>query len=440
MLLPLSGEGAVAVVPPTDGPSRGSGEDVGSPHGGTLATGGFRYRRAVIERLRADRLPNRDLAWYAADALLVVLLGYFTIDSNRSATYVEQYGQVVGSGWIWVLGPTALILVRRTIPATALGLATLMYLVAGASHGDGNSILAAPFLTYTVALSRPPRVSAAMVATAGLLVALTGLYGPGPRLALAIPVVILVFGVGWAVGVRVRTSQHRARELAASAEQARREAAESAHLAVVDERARIARELHDAVGHAVNVMVMQAGAARMVTTDARSAASFREIERVGRSALLDLDRMLGLLRDDGDPSAPLEPAHGLADLDALVAGVRAAGADVVFENRCGQAIDPDVERPIGAAVYRIVQEALTNAVKHAGPASIRVTLSCDEAELVVTVVDDGRGAASAPSIGGRGIAGMNERVAVLGGRLAAGPRPGGGYKVEAAFPRPEERA
>jgi signal transduction histidine kinase len=393
----------------------------------------------VIERMRADRLPNRELAWYAADALLVVLLGYFTIDSNRSATYVEQYGRVVGSGWIWVLGPTALILVRRTIPATALALATLMYLVAGVSHGDGNSILAAPFLAYTVALTRPPRVSAAMVATAGLLVAFTGLYGPGPRLALAIPVVVLVFGVGWAVGVRVRTSHDRAGVLAARAEQARREAAESAHLAVVHERARIARELHDAVGHAVNVMVMQAGAARMVTTDERSATSFREIERVGRSALLDLDRMLGLLRDDGGPSAPLEPAHGLVDIGELVDGVRAAGADVVLDDRCTRPLDPDMERPIGAAAYRIVQEALTNAVKHAGPASIRVVLSCDDSELVVSVVDDGRGAASVPSLGGRGIAGMKERVAVLGGTLAAGPRPGGGYSVEATFPRPEER-
>ncbi len=390
----------------------------------------------MIERFRPDRLANRDTSWFAADALLALTLGYLSIESMRAAGYVELYGAVTGLTWVFALGPTALILVRRAAPATALAAATVMYLVAAVDLGESNAILAAPFLAYTVTLTRPPRISTIIVAAAAIPVSLTAFYGPGPIEPAALPVMLVFFAFGWVVGLQVRRNHLRQEQLAAEARDAARRSAEVAQQAVADERERIARELHDAVGHAVNVMVMQAGAARLVATEPRAVTALGQIERVGRSALSDLDRMLGLLHGDGDEPAPLEPAHRLADIAGLVAGVRSGGADVHLHDECGEAIDASVERPIGAAAYRIVQESLTNAVKHAGPARIDVTISCDDDELVVTVADDGRGAAAqVPANGGRGLVGMHERVNVLGGELTAAPAIGGGFRVEARLPR-----
>ncbi len=393
----------------------------------------------MFERLRADRTVNRNPVWFAADALLVLFLGYLTIGSMRGADYVGEYGPVEGIGWFLALGPTALILVRRVAPATCLAAAAAFYVATGFDHGEGNAVLAAPFLAYMVAVTRPPRASAVMVALAAVPSSLTVFYGPGDLLPIPLLLTLIFFGLGWFAGVTARSIEHRADLLAAEAEDARQQAAETARRAVAEERLHIARELHDAVGHAVNVMVMQAGAARMAAVDEPTVNSLREIERVGRSALSDLDRMLGLLHRDGSDVAPLEPAHGIGDIARLVEGVRAAGADVHLDDRCRGAIDLAVERPISAAAYRIVQEALTNAVKHAGPARIEVSLVCDADDLVVSVVDDGRGAASTPQReGGRGITGMHERASVLGGGLVTGPRIGGGFGVEARLPRGKE--
>ena len=208
-----------------------------------------------------------------------------------------------------------------------------------------------------------------------------------------------------------------------------------AERAVADERARIARELHDAVGHAVNVMVMHAGAARLAAKDDRAIETLRKIEQVGRSALSDLDRMLGLLHDQADRGVPLEPARKIEDIVRLVDGMRAGGAEIHLDNRCSS-LDETKAHRTGAAAYRIVQEALTNAVKHAGKARIDVTISCTDELLEVEVVDDGLGAA-APTRpgGGRGIIGMTERAKELGGHLVAEPLRGGGFRVKALIPQ-----
>ncbi|MEQ8718656.1 MAG: sensor histidine kinase [Acidimicrobiales bacterium] len=394
----------------------------------------------MIERFRTDRDVNREPVWLTADAVVALALGFLTVSQMTSDAAVAEFGEVEGLGWVLVLGPTALLLVRRVVPATALAAAAVLYLLAGVDHVEGNALLAASFLAYTVAVTRPVRDSATITAAAAVPVSLTAFYGPGGIDPLVVPVSLFFFGIGWVVGVQVRKSQIRQHELAEKAEATREEVAEIARRAVADERLRIARDLHDAVGHAVNVMVMQAGAARLASRDERTAQSLHDIERVGRSALSDLDRMLGLLdRSDGD-GVPLEPTHGLADIARLVEGVRATGADVHLADGCSGVIDPAIERPIGAAAYRIVQEALTNAVKHAGPARIEVSLRCDDDEIVVSVADNGRGAAAAPTgVGGRGIVGMKERVSVLGGRLSAQPRVGGGFAVTAHLPRMKER-
>jgi signal transduction histidine kinase len=236
--------------------------------------------------------------------------------------------------------------------------------------------------------------------------------------------------------VRVRETRSRADQLRMEAAAARADAEAVARQAVQDERVRIARELHDAVGHAVNVMVMQAGAARLLAQDERTAEALRNIERVGRASLSDLDAMLGLLTpSDDDPGAPLEPAHRLSDVADLVARVRSSDLRVALRDETAGRVPPDLDGRVAAATYRIVQESLTNISKHAGPTSAEVVLRASGDELVVSVLDDGLGAAASPSPGGgRGIAGMRERVHVLGGRLEVGPRPGGGFAVEARIP------
>jgi signal transduction histidine kinase len=392
----------------------------------------------MLERLRPDRQPNRDLVWQAADVLLVVPLTILVVQSMRSDPYREEIGTVTSVGWLWVLGPTMLLTVRRTVPLTALVAATVMYLVAGIDNGDGNAILAAPFLAYMVALSRPPRVSAAIVGVAGTATSLTGLYGPGPISLLTLTSTWIFFAIGSAVGVRVRGNQIAGERLAAEAQSARDESIAIAARAVADERARLARELHDAVGHAVNVMVMQAGAARMVSNDEHSLSSFRAIERVGRLALTDLDRMLGLLRTDSETSLPLEPTHGLSDIAALVERVGSTAITLDLRDDCTHSGDCQVDNLIGSTAYRVVQEALTNVVKHAGPSHVDVVIRRDDDHLVVSVTDDGRGTVGDSARPGHGIVGMRERVALVGGQLTAGPRQTGGFAVMARLPLGQE--
>ena len=388
----------------------------------------------MLERLRPDRQQPRHPVWFAADALVTVMFVWITVESLRSTAYVDEYGPIEGFGWVLAVSPTVLLLFRRLAPATSLAAATVLYLLASGWQGDSNAPLAIPFFAYSVGLTRPVPVSGWMVGLAAAAMSITVFYGPGEPVVLAIPVTIMLFGIGWLVAVSIRHNQARASELAGQAETARIEAAGLAEQAVRGERARIARELHDAVGHAVNVIVLQAGAARMSTGDERMINSLREIEEVGRSALTDLDHMLGLLRTD-DNEVPLEPTRSSADIVRLIEETWAAGADVHFHNNC-KLLHDTMERREGAAAYRIVQEALTNAVKHAGRARIDVSLSCDADHLEVVVVDDGLGAATVGTpAGGRGIVGMHERATVLGGTLRAEPGPDGGFRVEARIPR-----
>ncbi len=373
---------------------------------------------------------------FAVDAAITLVFLWITIESLRTSAFVSDNGPVEGIGWLLALSPTTLLLVRRLAPATTLLAATGLLMLAGVFWSDSNAPLAIPFFAYSVGLTRPMRVSVWMVGGAAVALAMRIFYGPGDPTLLAVPVTILLYSIGWLVAVSIRRNQERAGQLATEAEQLRLHSSEVAEQAVADERARIARELHDAVGHAVNVMVMQAGAARLTTDDDQAVASLREIENVGRAALTDLDHMLGLLRDPEGGTAPLEPARTTADIVALVDELRIGGADVHLHSDCEETLERTMERPAGAAAYRIVQEALTNALKHAGPARIDVTLSCTERNLEITVVDNGRGPRVQPaSGGGRGIVGMTERAHVLGGTLTAGPLADGGFCVKARIPR-----
>jgi signal transduction histidine kinase len=203
---------------------------------------------------------------------------------------------------------------------------------------------------------------------------------------------------------------------------------------VTAERARIARELHDVIAHHVSMMVVQAEAGPVVVErDAPAAArAFDTIAGIGRQALVEMRHLLGVLRSEaGEPTPSLAPQPGVAQLDGLVDQVRQAGiqVDLVVEGE-------PVPLPAGVdlSAYRIVQEALTNAVKHARPGRVRVLLRYGERELRVEVGDDGRGAAEEDGEPGHGLIGMRERVHLFGGELTAGPGPDRGFTVTARLP------
>lgn len=209
---------------------------------------------------------------------------------------------------------------------------------------------------------------------------------------------------------------------------AQRERDLAAREAVVDERARIARELHDAVAHNVSMIVLQAGAERRVV-EGPTREVLETIEQIGRAALTEMRRLVGMLRSDA--ADPLAPQPGLDDLQTLVTQVREAGLPVELS----VAGDPR-ELPVGIelSAYRIVQEALTNALKHAGEARAAVRVHYGPDSLELEIVDDGGAASPNDTGGGHGLVGMRERVALYGGRLDAGRRPSGGFGVHVLLP------
>jgi signal transduction histidine kinase len=243
-----------------------------------------------------------------------------------------------------------------------------------------------------------------------------------------VPILAMVLARG---AVRGRQLQNEA--LAARAELLEREQEVRANEAVAEERARIARELHDLVAHNVSVMVVQAGAERVALGEeqASTRAALASIEQAGRQALAEARRLLGMLRRNGDGEG-LEPQPSIDHIDLLVEQIERAGLPV--------RLDVEGERvPLPAGVdlcaYRIVQEGLTNALKHAGAAQAEVLLRYEPRGLGVEVRDNGRGNGSANGDGsGHGLIGMRERVSLYGGALQTGPRDGGGFEIRAHLP------
>ncbi|UEJ82621.1 sensor histidine kinase [Brachybacterium halotolerans subsp. kimchii] len=270
-------------------------------------------------------------------------------------------------------------------------------------------------------------------------VALAFVLGNGEVWYLQIVASIVVFMFGcalvlatWATGryQRVRVDQLRmAREAAA---QAVREREQRTRLAVADERARIAREMHDVVAHSLSVIIAQADGGRFIASQDPTKATdvLETIGSTGRRALADMRSLLGVLRSD--EAQDLGPQPGLASLDELVAQVRAAGLPVELAQE-GEVTD--LPGPMGLTLYRVVQEALTNVMKHAGPgASARVSLRRDDSLLALDVEDDGQGVDPQSDGLGHGHTGMRERVNMFRGTLHTGPQPAGGYRVSVRIP------
>lgn len=324
---------------------------------------------------------------------------------------------------------------RRARPIVLIGV-PLVWFALGVWLGGDIPILffgqLVPFVfaLYSAARHAPPRVAlivcgtilAAVVATDLTVVELQG----PEELIFHWTVFLLAIGIGWGL----RSSERRAVDAAVRASTAEADAREQALRAVAEERARIARELHDILGHSVSVMVVQAGAAQAASDDAAFVSRALEaIRTTGAQALDDVRRVVELLRTDEE--SLLAPQPGLGELPLLLEQARADGLRVEFEQA---GAPPPLSPGQGLALYRVVQEALTNVRKHADATCVRVRIDADPERVVLTVADDGS-ARSDRTGGGHGLVGMRERVSAYRGELAAGPDPsGGGWRVQATIP------
>ncbi|MGH2653122.1 MAG: sensor histidine kinase [Actinomycetota bacterium] len=330
---------------------------------------------------------------------------------------------------ILVIAAAGTVALRRRYPVavmvTVFG-AILAYFALGYANGP---IWIALIIAYFTAVARGHRLAAAITAAAGFVIFPWLDYllrdRPAPSLvALTALASWLLVLLGTAEAVRIRR-ERVAEALRMEEEERRRRASE--------ERLRIARELHDALGHHLSLINVQSGVAlhlgEGLPQQARS--SLAAIKDASKEALTELRSVLDILRQDGE-QAPRSPTSTLARLGDLVSGAAAAGLEVRTETE-GEV------RPlpfgVDVAAFRVVQEALTNITRHAGPATATVRLSYGDRDLTVRVEDDGRGPGASQAPGnGRGILGMRERVAALGGDLEAGPRLGGGFRVRARLP------
>jgi signal transduction histidine kinase len=339
----------------------------------------------------------------------------------------------VAAGYALIVAHTLPIALRRRFPlpvlawalATGLGFASLGFNLVPLG-------LAVLVYAYSVAARCPRPVSLAGLAATEATLVLVFLARPralGDASSLLGD--CLAVAAAWWLGDGTRRRQAAvvaARERAAELERAREELAKRA---VVEERLRIARELHDVVAHGMSIIAVQSGVGAHVLDsqpeEARKALA--AIEKTSRQALTEMRRLLGVLRQEAEPAGSLTPAPGLAEVDALAAEVAKAGARVEVWI---EGTRPELPLGLDLSAYRIVQEALTNVVRHAGPATARVHIRYAPAAVDIEVTDDGRG--GRPPGRGHGIVGMRERAALYGGSLEVGPLPGGGFRVAARLP------
>jgi signal transduction histidine kinase len=340
------------------------------------------------------------------------------------------------------------LLVRRVwpVPVFAWDMA-----VAAATGWWAMQVVWSPALVvalYTVAVFRPRRdaLVAALLLAGGVVVSCRHIFPSNWFVSAASLTAVVVSAT--ALGLYIRTRHDLLEQLRERAQRLERDRDQQVALAAAAERTRIAREMHDIVAHHLTVMVTlsDGAAAKAASSPDQAAEVMRTVSATGRLALTDTRRLLGVLRDDADAdAAPLAPLPGLVGLDELIDRVRAAGLPVRYDV---EGAPPALEPGVQLAVYRIVQEALTNTMKHGGAgARAAVRVGYRPGELCVEVADDGHAddrqgtdRHARPSGRGRGIVGMRERVVALGGQLHTGPRPEGGWLVSARIPTTEERS
>ena len=334
---------------------------------------------------------------------------------------------------ISLLLASAALLWRREAPLLVVAIVNLVlglqFMAFGAPDGLGN------FLPPLLAFYAAGRYGSRATFAAALVITAAGLAAHELRDPLfsfegrTLVMWAILFG-GGIMGVVFKARARQLGDMTRHAEQLVSIGEKQAEAAAVQERQRIARELHDLVGHGVSLVVLQAVAAQGSLEKGDVDTTRERLDRLEATARATLAEMRRLVSVSGESDAMLAPQPSLADLDELVARVRADGVDVEFERPSEQI---ELGNGLSLAVYRLVQEALTNVIKHARPAAARVGVALEGDRLTVEVVDSGRQPARGLG-GGRGLAGMRERVALYGGTLQVGPRPEGGFGVRASFP------
>jgi signal transduction histidine kinase len=390
--------------------------------------------------MHLKRRRSRGIDWVRVDQLVALaLLAEIELQVWLAAGVQDRPAKAVG-GVVIALA----VAFRRRWPLRGMLvlLAVLMDRTligdTGASQQPVGLMPSLILMVYGIGAFAPPRRSQWVLAFLVVISSAKALTKAG-SIGMVVTSEIIIVLVPYALG---RWMRARAVQAQIDREQAERlDATRELHAetAAVEERTRIARELHDVIAHSVSLMVIQAGGARLVMDGEpdRAEESLLSVERAGRDALAEMRGLLGALGDGRDPRA-LAPQPGLAELDDLLAGARESGvqADLHIDGE-----PASVSPALDLCAYRIVQEALTNAIKHAAPARSEVRVRWRDSALELEISDDGRGSGAVNGAGGgHGIAGMRERVALHGGSVDAGPRAGGGFAVRAQLPLAAEIA
>ena len=341
---------------------------------------------------------------------------------------------------LWFVIPAIVVLALPTIgrrghPFAAA--ATFWLLAAALSFVDGRLVtfpigvfflgMVASFLLGDLRDGRHAWIGLAIAVGGAAIV----VYNQPTHTAGTFVFVPVLFGISWAAGFAVRSREQQTEAAEARAAQAEQEREAAARLAVAEERARIARELHDIVAHAVSVMVLQVGAVRHRLPDelADDRDALRDVERTGRAALTEMRRLLGAMRRDGD-GVELTPRPGLGSLEPLLDEIRRAGLAVELHVEGNPVPLPDA---LDLSAYRIVQEGLTNALKHAHASHADVVVRYRPDELQIDVRDDGHGPSTSDGLG-HGLVGIRERVKLYGGQMNAGAANGRGFILSTRLP------
>jgi signal transduction histidine kinase len=406
---------------------------------------GGHWRRCILRTMaqwvsvrsawRGLRLPP----FVVDTALGLVVTGF--LELTEAGERRANHEHVPDVALLMLLGLVPAIAVRRRFPGTALALTTAIQAGLWATGtAPGPNVLAQLIAPYSTAAYAGRRTRIGYGIAAGAVLAALAVPGSWASAHVRGNVFgyLVLGGLAWLLGAVMRKRREGVARLADRAKRLEREQDLLARQAVATERLRIARELHDVVAHNLSVVVVQAQALHpVVGRDPEQARALAvSIEETGREALEEMRQLLGVLRADSPDDSDLGPQPGLDRLGALVEQVRQAGLPITLT------VTGSPERlpaAVQLSAYRIVQEALTNVLKHAGPASASVTVSATDSGLELTISDDGRGAAASlgrPGVpgAGHGLLGMRERVTLFGGELSAGPRPGGGYEVKVVFP------
>jgi signal transduction histidine kinase len=392
----------------------------------------------LIRRLAVHRFTPAQLVAIDAVAVALVVVAVDVVMTRRAPRVSGAAWDA--AGWAAYLVAAAATLARRRAPRLALAVVAPITVLSLCLRAGGPTVFLAAMTLYSAAAVSSRRTASILAGLVASAILAATLAGGGVQVAQAAIGGVALTGLGWLAAENTRAGRAYASQQAErAAEQesaAAAEQAEQVSRALADERAQIARDLHDIVAHAMSVIAVRSGVARMVidSDPAQARDALAIIEITTRRALHEMRLLVGMLRDPGDRPAELSPVPGLADLDRLIADTAVAG--VIAE------VDVKGEvRPLPPAAdlsaYRIVQEALTNVVRHAGPTRARVLIGYRPGELSIEVTDDGpRGQAPRPisrAGGGHGLIGMRERAALFGGKLEAGPQ-AAGFRVRATLP------